>query len=110
GFDPSPGHLAELAAFFDAGPCHVELLQARASNDLVVLVLNERQYGRVGGQRDQEWALRVTLVYARDAGRWQLLHRHADPLVGHIGIEQAAALARGDQLAVPDQSLSFGDD
>jgi ketosteroid isomerase-like protein len=95
GFDPSPEHRAELSAFFDAGPCQVELVQARASGDLVVLVLIERQVGRVGDVPDQEWALRVTLVFARDQERWQLVHRHADPLVERIAVAQAAALARG---------------
>ena len=73
-------------------------MQARASSDLVVLVLIERQYGEVGGLPDQEWALRVTMVYARESGRWQLVHRHADPLVDRITLEEAAALARGDRL------------
>jgi hypothetical protein len=46
------------------------------------------------------WArsLRVTLVYRRDGhctgGDWRLAHRHADPVVAGITLEQAAALAR----------------
>lgn len=106
GFDPSSAHRAELSAFFDAGPCHVELVQARASGDLVVLVLIERQYGRVGDQPDQQWDLRVTLVYGRESGRWQLVHRHADPLVDRIGIGAAAALARGDRPGLPAEGTA----
>jgi hypothetical protein len=34
-------------------------------------------------------------VYRKDAGEWRLVHRHADPLVHPITLEQAAALARG---------------
>jgi ketosteroid isomerase-like protein len=55
----------------------------------------ERQHGEVGGLPDQGWPLRVTQVYRREAGEWLLVHRHADPLVHRIGLEQAAALARG---------------
>jgi ketosteroid isomerase-like protein len=38
--------------------------------------------------------LRVTLVYRRDGERWRLAHRHADPLVARISLDESAALAR----------------
>ena len=44
---------------------------------------------------DQDWPLRVTQVYRREGSDWLVVHRHADPLVHDIGLEQAAALARG---------------
>jgi ketosteroid isomerase-like protein len=53
------------------------------------------QHGLVGGLPEQDWSLRVTLVFRRDDGAWRLLHRHADPLVHGISLEQTAALARG---------------
>jgi ketosteroid isomerase-like protein len=62
---------------------------------MVVLVMIERQRGEVGGLPDQDWSLRVTQVYRRDGSEWRLVHRHADPLVNNIGLEQAAAIARG---------------
>ena len=65
------------------------------SGDLVVLVGIERQHGQVGGLPDQDWSLRVTLVYRRATGGWELLHRHADPLVRPIPFEHCAELARG---------------
>jgi hypothetical protein len=37
----------------------------------------------------------VTQVYRRDGSDWLLVHRHADPLVRAVGLEQAAVLARG---------------
>ncbi len=60
----------------------------------VVLVAIERQHGTVGGLPDQDWSLRVTLVFRRDRSDWRLGRRHADPLVHAISIEQLAPLAR----------------
>ena len=55
----------------------------------------ERQHGEVGGLPEQDWSLRVTQVYRREGSEWRLVHRHADPLVNSISLEQAAAIARG---------------
>ena len=96
GFDASPARLARLASYFRNGDAKVELVQAYSSGDLAVLAVIERQHGEVGGLSDQDWSLRVTLVYRRQGAEWQLVHRHADPLVHHIGLETAAALARGE--------------
>ena len=95
GFDASPERLAELAQYFRKGETKLEVAQSYASDGLVVLVMIERQHGEVGGLPDQDWSLRVTEIYRRDAAEWQLVHRHADPLVQRISLEQAAALARG---------------
>jgi ketosteroid isomerase-like protein len=98
GFDMSPGRLARLASYFRNGDAKVELVQSYASGDLVVLAVIEREHGEVGGLPDQDWSLRVTLVYRRQGTEWWLVHRHADPLVRDIGLEIAAALARGANL------------
>ena len=95
GFDMSPERLAGLASYFRNGDAKVELVQAYASGDLAVLAVIERQHGEVGGLPDQDWSLRVTLVYRRHGAEWWLVHRHADPLVRNVGLETAAALARG---------------
>jgi hypothetical protein len=58
-------------------------------------VMIERQRGEVGGLPAQDWSLRVTEVYRKDGSEWQLVHRHADPLVQHITLQQAAVIARG---------------
>jgi ketosteroid isomerase-like protein len=87
--------LAKAASYFKGGEAKLELVRAHASGDIVVLVMIERQHGEVGGLPDQNWSLRVTQVYRREGSEWQLVHRHADPLVKSIGLEQAAALARG---------------
>jgi ketosteroid isomerase-like protein len=95
GFDVSSERLAELTRYFKAGTSKLELVQTYASGDMVVLVMIERQRGEVGGLPDQDWSLRVTQVYRREGSEWRLVHRHADPLVNNIGLEQAAAIARG---------------
>jgi len=37
------------------------------------------------------------------SGRWELVHRHADPLIERIDVAQAAALARGDCTRIQDE-------
>jgi ketosteroid isomerase-like protein len=84
-----------MARFFQAGKSELEVVQTYASGDMAVLVVIERQRAVVGGLPEQDWSLRVTLVFRREEGEWQLVHRHADPLVHSISLEQAAAIARG---------------
>jgi ketosteroid isomerase-like protein len=95
GFDRSPESLAQLSRFFQGGTATLEIAQTYRSGDLVVLVLVERQRGRVGSLPEQDLSLRVTLVFRRDGSDWLLVHRHADPLVSEISPEQWAALTRG---------------
>jgi ketosteroid isomerase-like protein len=95
GFDASSERLAAMARFFQGGEAKLEVAQSYASGDLAVLVVIERQYGKVGGLSDQDWSLRVTLVFRREGSEWRLAHRHADPLVHGIDLERLAALARG---------------
>jgi ketosteroid isomerase-like protein len=84
-----------IARFFRNGKdASLELVQAYRSADLVVLAVIERAHVEVGGLAGQDWALRVTLVFRRDKDQWLLAHRHADPLVEGISLDQAAALAR----------------
>jgi ketosteroid isomerase-like protein len=80
--------------YFRAGEANLELAEAHVWGDTVVLVMIERQHGEVGGLPDQDWPLRVTQVYRREGSDWQLVHRHADPLVQTVDLEEAAALAR----------------
>jgi ketosteroid isomerase-like protein len=94
-YDDRAESVKASASYFKAGEATLELLQAHAWGDTVVLLMLERQHGQVGGLPDQDWSLRVTQVYRRNDSDWQLVHRHADPLVHAINLEQAAALARG---------------
>jgi ketosteroid isomerase-like protein len=96
----TPQKREALGRFFRNGTFQLELVQAYGSDDMVVLALIERCNVEVGGLPAQEWLLRVTLVYRREAAGeaagWRLAHRHADPLAKGISLRQAAALARGE--------------
>ncbi len=93
-YDDRAENVRAGAGFFQGGEATLEAVEAHAWDDTLVLAMIERQHGQVGGLPDQDLSLRVTLVYRRDGSEWQLVHRHADPLVTAMGLEQAAALAR----------------
>lgn len=95
GFDDTPERREGMKKFFKTGTLEQEVVATWDSGDLAVLVTIERVRGEFGGLPEQDWALRVTQVFRRDGEQWQLVHRHADPLVNSITVPQAAALARG---------------
>ena len=92
GFDA----LEAAARYFRGGEAVVEVVQSYVSGNLAVLVVIERQHGRIGGLPDQDLSLRVTQVFRREDSRWLQVHRHADPLVHPIGEDRLSALGRGD--------------
>jgi hypothetical protein len=86
------------ADWFQDGEARLEHVTTHVWADTVVLVSIERQHGRVGGLPDQDLSLRVTHVYRREGDGWQLVHRHADPLVHPLALAEVAALAdRGNR-------------
>jgi ketosteroid isomerase-like protein len=91
-----PERIAEMARFFKRGSCTLEVEQTYVSGNLAVLVAVERQHGEVGDYPEQDWSLRVTLVFRREASGWRLAHRHADALVQPITFDHLAELARGE--------------
>lgn len=95
GSSVTPDKLEAMGRFFRNGTLDVEVVATYGSSDMVVLVLIERTHVEVGALPAQDWSLRVTLVYRRQGAEWRLAHRHADPLAGHISLQQSAALARG---------------
>jgi len=96
GSDMSGERWEAMGRFFRNGTFEQEVVRTYETADMVVLATIERSRVEVGGLPAQDWALRVTLVYCREGSEWRLAHRHADPLVAGISLEQAAALARGD--------------
>jgi len=98
---PTKEGMEEIAKFFKNGQLDQELVHAYATQDMVVLAVIERaNHVEVGGLPAQDWALRVTLVYRREADSWHLVHRHADPLAHGITVAESALLARGEKVAV----------
>lgn len=97
GKDVTDETIAAMGRFFRDGTLEQEVVETYASPDMIVLALIERAHVGVGGLPLQDWALRVTLVYRREAGEWRLAHRHADPLVDGISLPLAAEIARGDR-------------
>jgi ketosteroid isomerase-like protein len=81
---------------FRGGQVEVEVDASYVTDDLAVLAVVERQRGLVGDLAEQDWSLRVTLVFRRDGGHWRLVHRHADALVHTIGWNVLSQLARGE--------------
>ena len=81
---------------FRGGQVEVEVDASYVTDDLAVLAVVERQRGLVGELAEQDWSLRVTLVFRRDDGQWRLVHRHADALVHPIGWNALSQLARGE--------------
>jgi len=96
GFDDSDEALLALSEYFRRGEAQLDVVATYASGDLAVLVAVERQHGEVGGLPDQDWSLRVTLVFRREGTDWRLAHRHADALLHGITLEQLAPIARGE--------------
>jgi len=99
GFDSSDEALDAFARVMPKGEANLEVFQSHVCGDMAVLVAIERQHGVVTGLPDQDWSLRVTLVFRREGADWRLLHRHADPLVHAIDPDLFAAIARGDHRA-----------
>ena len=97
GFTLTEEGAAETSRFFASGEASLDVEASYVSGDLAVLVAVERQHGVVGGLPDQDWSLRVTLVFRRADDGWQLVHRHADPLVREIPFEHFARIARGQE-------------
>lgn len=84
-----------MSRFFKNGTLEQAVVESYLAPDMIVLAIIEKARVEVGGLPLQDWQLRVTLVYCREGTQWRLAHRHADPLVAGITLDQAAALARG---------------
>jgi ketosteroid isomerase-like protein len=94
--ESAPEQIAAMGRFFKRGECTLEVVETYASGNVAVLVAIEHQHGEVGDYPDQDWSLRVTLVFRREESGWRLAHRHADALVHPITFGHLAELARGE--------------
>jgi ketosteroid isomerase-like protein len=87
--------LAGWRSPFADGEAVLEVTAAHAWGETAVLVMIERQHGRLGDLPDQDLSLRVTHVYRRSAAGWDLVHRHADPLTRVLSPDQLTTLLGG---------------
>jgi ketosteroid isomerase-like protein len=87
------GEFTGWKSYFADGEATHEHVMTHAWGDTVVLVMIERQHGRVGDQPDQDLSMRVTHVYRRTGDDWLLVHRHADPLVSALPPDQLSELS-----------------
>lgn len=90
----TPERVERMGRFFRNGSFEQEVVATYAAKDMVVLATIERADVAVGVLPRQPWALRVTSVFVRKGRAWSLAHRHADPLVAGISLDEAAALGR----------------
>jgi ketosteroid isomerase-like protein len=78
---------------FAEGEARLEITAVHHWDDTAILVMIERQHGRMGDLPDQDLSARVTQVYRRTADRWELVHRHADPLTRTLSVQQMKSIA-----------------
>jgi hypothetical protein len=90
------GQNAVSRELFEAGTSTFEVVKRVVTDNLVVLVMIERNTVRVkGATEDQPWVLRTTQVFLLDNDRqWWRLHRHADPLIRFRPGDETFDLAR----------------
>ena len=77
---------------FADGEANLEITAAHVWGDTAVLVMIERQHGRLADLPDQDLSVRVTQVYRRTASGWEVVHRHADPLTLPLSNDQLRLL------------------
>lgn len=90
------GRQQQAMRLFHGGTGRCEVVKTIVSDNLVVLVLIERNDVVVeGSDESQPRVLRTTQVFEKRPGGWVRLHRHADPLVSRRSPAETFELARG---------------
>ena len=81
------GAIQGAASFKEGGPLRFAEVSSRfeevsryATSELGYIVQLERHEGRLVSGAETVVALRVTLIFRREEGRWRIVHRHADPI------------------------------
>lgn len=95
--DYTQDRIERMGRLFKNGSFRQELVQSFVSDEMIVLATIKHSNVEVGGLPAQEWALRVTSVFKKQGSRWVLAHRHADPFVEDVPLEQSARIARGER-------------
>ena len=73
--------LAGAAAKYRDGTATVDLVARYMDDRMACIVEVENDHAKVGGSETlAEFHVRVTSLYERINGTWQLVHRHADPI------------------------------
>ena len=78
---------------FADGAATLEITAVHAWGDTAILVMIERQHARIADRPDRDLSMRVTSVHRRTESGWELVHRHADPLVRALSVEKLSSLA-----------------
>jgi len=106
GYSAVRPHQERAISHFESGTdASIEVVQAIVTDDVAYLVTIERSMVKFKG-RDEPlpWVLRVTEMYQRHGDEWRRIHRHADPLIHHISIDEVLSLLdprRGDAWQQP---------
>jgi ketosteroid isomerase-like protein len=59
-----------------------EIIEKYVTPELAYVVEIERAKGKVGGREDiTPYALRATMIFRPEQGTWEVVHRHADPII-----------------------------
>ena len=81
------GAIEGAASFKEGGPLRFAEVSSRfdevsryATSELGYVVQLDRHEGRLVNGAETVIALRVTLIFRREEGRWRIVHRHADPI------------------------------
>src|SRR5437868_6232559 len=94
GYSSVRPHQERAISHFESGTdASIEVVQGIVSDDVVCLITIERSMVKFKG-RDAPlpWVLRVTEVYQRQGDEWRRMHRHADPLIHPIPIDDVLPL------------------
>lgn len=89
------GRQRAVAGQWRKGSGTVEYLNGGRDGDVAWLVFVERAVVEFTSEPDgaaRRWDLRVTEIFRRTAGKWERVHRHADPLVDRHAIVEVARL------------------
>jgi ketosteroid isomerase-like protein len=75
-----PAFEALASRFSQCEAWECDVIAADVSGDLAYIVGTERITGSIAGAPPVPFSLRVTTIFRREGGKWNVVHRHADPL------------------------------